>query len=57
MRKFVVLLAVVGAIVAVALSQASSAVIDGGREQPCQQRSRMLFSGANLRYDGQKVAD
>ena len=57
MRKFVVLLAIVGAIVAVALSQASSAVLDGGREQPCQQQSRMLFSGANLRYDGQKVAD
>src|SRR4030081_3733309 len=57
MRKFVVLLAVVGATVAVAFSQASSAVIDGGREQPCQQQPRMLFSGTNLRYDGQKVAD
>ncbi len=57
MRKFVLLLAVVGATVAVALSQASSAVIDGGSEQPCQENSRMLFSGTNLRYDGQRVVD
>jgi len=68
MRKFVLLLAVVGATVAVALSQAGSAfVMDGGREQPCQQKQREAVftgglsrgpsSGMNLRYDGQKVAD
>lgn len=60
MRKFVVLLAVVGATIAVVLAQTSGAfVMDGGREQPCQEKSReaTLWSGMNLRYDGQRVVD
>src|SRR2546421_7588096 len=60
MRKFVVLLAVVGSTIAVVLSQTSGAfVIDGGREQSCQEKSReaTLWSGLNLRYDGNKVFD
>ena len=68
MRKFVVLLAIVGATVAVALSQAGSAIMDGGREQPCQEKQREAVftrglspsgpsSGMNLRYDGRRVVD
>jgi hypothetical protein len=57
MRKFVVLLAVVGASVGVVSTQASSAFI--GHEQQCQQdlKTRELWSGMNLRYDGQKMVD
>src|SRR5256886_12951701 len=68
MREFVVLLAIVGATVAVALSQAGSAIMDGGREQPCQEKQREAVftrglspsgpsSGMNLRYDGRRVVD
>src|SRR5437763_9761429 len=60
MRKFVVLLAVVGSTIAVVLSQTSGAfVMDGGREQSCQEniKERVLWSGVNLRYDGNKVFD
>jgi hypothetical protein len=60
MRKFVVLLAVVGATVGVLFTQASSAfIIDGGREQCGQEspRAPVLWSGSNLRYDGQKWVD
>jgi hypothetical protein len=58
MRKFVVLLAIVGATIGVVLIQTSAAFISGGRGQ-CEEKSRetMLLSGANLRYDGQKMAD
>ncbi len=47
MRKFVALLAIVGATVVVALSQTSGAFIDGGHEQPCQENNRrpMLMDG------------
>ena len=57
MRKFVVLLAVVGATVAVVLTQTSVALMS--REQQCEKQSReaTLWSGMNLRYDGQRVVD
>lgn len=57
MRKFVVLLAVVGATVAVVLTQTSAAFMS--REQQCEENARatMLWSGVNDRYDGQKVVD
>src|SRR5258708_11098097 len=57
MRKFVVLLAVVGATVAVVLTQTSVALMTRG--QQCQEQSReaTLFSGMNLRYDGQRMVD
>lgn len=60
MRKFVALLAIVGAAIVVALSQTSGAFIDG-QEQSCQQNRKpeaaALWSGMNLRYDGQKTVD
>ena len=55
MRKFVVLLAVVGATVAVVLTQTSAAFIS--REQPCQENTRAIWPEMNLRYDGQKMVD
>jgi len=55
MRKFVVLLAVVGATVAVVLTQTSVAFIS--REQQCEENSRAMLPESNLRYDGQKVVD
>jgi hypothetical protein len=60
MRKFVVLLAVVGATVGVLFTQASSAFIMNGGHEQCGQEVRRapeLWSGSNLRYDGQKVVD
>ncbi|HYV58853.1 MAG TPA: hypothetical protein VFA62_02175 [Acidimicrobiia bacterium] len=59
MRKFVALLAIVGATVVVALSQTGGAFL-GGREQSCQENRKpeaVLWSGMNLRYDGQKMVD
>ena len=56
MRKFVVLLAVVGASVAAVFTQTGFAGIE--HEQQCQENSREpLWSGMNLRYDGQKMVD
>ena len=60
MRKFVVLLAVVGATVGVLFTQASSAFIMNGDHEQCGQEERRapeLWSGSNLRYDGQKMVD
>jgi hypothetical protein len=58
MRKFVVLLAVVGASVGVLFTQASSAfIMNGGHEQCGQEDPRALWSGMNLRYDGQRMVD
>ncbi|HMF04457.1 MAG TPA: hypothetical protein VKH17_06550 [Acidimicrobiia bacterium] len=60
MRKFIALLAIVGATIVVALSQTSGAYLDG-HEQPCQDNRKpettALWSGMNLRYDGQKMVD
>ena len=60
MRKFVALLAIVGATVVVALSQTGGAFIDGG-QQSCQENRKpeaaALWSGMNLRYDGHKMVD
>ena len=57
MRKFVVLLAVVGASVAAVFTQTGFAGIE--HEQQCQEARRApeLWSGMNLRYDGGKMVD
>jgi hypothetical protein len=67
MRKFMVLLAVVGATVGVVFAQASAAIVDGGREQPCQDNIKKpptkmtlgsAFSpGGGLWSDGYKSVD
>jgi hypothetical protein len=55
MRKFVVLLAVVGASVAAVFTQTGFAGVE--HEQQCQENTRALWPEMNLRYDDQKMVD